>query len=150
MSDANISLAYRWFEDVWNKGRTEVIDELFPSDGVMHGLGERGGDTRGPTDFKEFFKRMRGAFPDIQVQVEDVVATEDKVAVRFRVTGTHKGDDLGIEGTNRPIELTGISLARITNGKIQECWNSWDQLGMLQQIGAIAPPKQVRLVSEAA
>jgi steroid delta-isomerase-like uncharacterized protein len=151
MSNANnISLAHRWFDEVWNKGRSEVIDELFPDNAVMHGLAEHGVETRGPTNFKEFHKRIRGAFPDLKVTVEDALAVEDKVVVRFRVNATHKGDHLGVKATNKPIEFSGTSIGEVANGKFQECWNSWDQLGVLQQIGAVTPTQQVSLAGKVA
>ena len=68
---------------------------------------------------------------------EDVFAEGDRVVVRFTAKGTHKGDLMGVAPSGKPIVVTGISIVRIAGGKIVEEWESFDQLGMMQQIGAI-------------
>ena len=136
--DDNKALIRRWFEEVWNKGRAEAIDEMFAVDGVANGLSdEKGEPLRGPEDFKPFFYKFREAFPDIEVVVEDTVAEGDKVAARCRVRGTHQGDNLGVAATQKPVEFTGIAIVRIENGKIVEAWNNFDFMSMFQQLGAI-------------
>src|SRR5690606_10596320 len=69
---------------------------------------------------------FRGAFPDLHIEVEDMVAEGDKVTARCRVRGTHRGDALGIAATNKEIDFTGITIARIKNGQLIEGWNSFD------------------------
>src|SRR4051812_41484376 len=137
MSAENVALVRRWFNEVWNDGRSETIDELLEEKAVMHGLGQQSVEVRGPDNFKNFHNTMRGAFPDVHVTLEETIDAGDKVVARFHVAATHKGDDLGIKATHKPIEFSGISIAKLENGKIVEGWNSWDQLGMLYQIGAI-------------
>ena len=128
----------RWFEEVWNKGREEVIDELFAEDGVAHGLSdESGSELRGPAEFKPFFHKFRGAFPDIQLVIEDAIAEGDKVAVRCSVRARHTGEGLGMAATNQPVAITGMSITRVKDGKIVEAWNNFDFMGLFQQIGAI-------------
>ncbi len=128
----------RWFEEVWNKGREEVIDQLFAEDGVAHGLAdESGSELRGPEGFKPFFHKFRGAFPDIQVVIEDAIAEGDKVAVRCSVRARHTGEGLGLAATNQPVAINGMCIARVKNGKIVEAWNNFDFMGLFQQIGAI-------------
>ncbi|HAF13910.1 MAG TPA: hypothetical protein DHU55_16545 [Blastocatellia bacterium] len=71
----------RWFEEVWNKGRADAIDEMFAADGVAQGLsGDPSAPLRGPAGFKLLHDQFRGAFPDIEVVVEDTIAEGDKVA----------------------------------------------------------------------
>lgn len=126
---------HRWFEEVWNKGRAEAIDELFAEEGIANGLAdERSAPLRGPAGFKPFFQRFRDAFPDIEVIVEDTVAEGDKVAARCRVRATHQGEGLGFAATNRPVEFAGISIVRIKDGKIVEAWNNFDFMSMYQQL----------------
>ena len=138
MSAENKELIHRWFEEVWNKGREDAIDEMFAEEGIANGLAdESGAPLRGPSDFKPFFRKFRSAFPDIEVTVEDTVAEGDRIAARCRVSGTHKGEGLGFAATNRPIEFTGICIVRIKDGKIIEAWNNFDFMGMFQQINAI-------------
>jgi steroid delta-isomerase-like uncharacterized protein len=134
-AEENRALIHRWFEEVWNQGRAEAIDELFAEEGVANGLAdETGAPLRGPTGFKPFFAKFRDAFPDIEVLVEDTVAEGDKVAARCRVRATHGGEGLGFAATNRPVEFTGISIVRIRDGKIVEAWNNFDFMSMFQQI----------------
>jgi steroid delta-isomerase-like uncharacterized protein len=147
MSEGNEYVIRRWFEEVWNKGREEAIDELFDEQGVAHGLTDEAGETlRGPSGYRPFFRRLREAFPDIEIVVEDTVSEGDKVAARCTVRGRHRGDALGLAATERPVEFTGICIVRVADGKIAEAWNNFDFMAMYQQLGALrldagaAPP----------
>ncbi|MCA1636484.1 MAG: ester cyclase [Acidobacteria bacterium] len=139
MSEENKALIRRWFEEVWNKGRAEAIDELFAEDGVAHGLAGDGGDgeLRGPAGFKPFFQRFRDAFPDVEVVVEDTIAEGDMVVARCSVRGRHQSDSLGFAATNQPVEFDGITIGRVRDGKIVEAWNNFDFMKMFQQCGAL-------------
>ncbi len=130
------SVMRRWFEEVWNKGREEAIDEMFAAEGVAHGLvDENGEELRGPAGFKPFFRRFREAFPDIQVTVEDCICEGDKAAARCSVRGTHGGDALGVAATNNAVEFDGLCIIRVRDGKIVEAWNNFDFARLNQQIG---------------
>lgn len=134
----NKALVRRWFEEVWNRGRAEAIDEMFAVDGVAHGLSDDPGKLlKGPADFKPFHEVFRGAFPDMEVIVEDTIAEGNKVAARCSVRGRHTGDHLGLAASNAPVEFTGLLIVRIEDGKIVEAWNNFDFLAMNKQIGAI-------------
>ncbi|MFP5264370.1 MAG: ester cyclase [Blastocatellia bacterium] len=132
------TLAHRWFDEVWNKGRAEVIDELFADDGIARGLTDvAGNDLRGPAEFKPFFHSFRAAFPDLQVTVEDTVAEGDKLAARCTVRATHAGEGIGLAATNLPVAFTGMCILRVKDGRIVEAWNNFDFMSMFQQVGAI-------------
>ena len=141
MSDAdtivNKTLVRRWFEEVWNQGREETIDELFSANGIGYGLGDTDVPLRGPREFKPFVRNLRGALPDLRMTIEDIIAADDKVTVRITVEGTHNGGQLGVAPTGRRVRIAGLVVVRIANGQIVEGWNSWDQLGLLRQIGAL-------------
>lgn len=138
MSEENKALVRRWFEEVWNKGRSEAIEEMFAADGIAHGLSDDSEKLmQGPTDFKPFHAAFRGAFPDVDIIVEDLIAEGDKVAARCSVRGKHSGDHLGVAASNAPVEFTGIAIVRIKDGKIVEAWNNFDFLRMNKQIGVI-------------
>jgi steroid delta-isomerase-like uncharacterized protein len=143
----NTALVRRWFEEVWNKGRAEAIDELFDEEGVAHGLAdESGAALRGPANFKLFHRRFREAFPDVEVSVDDAVSEGDRVAARCTVRASHQGDTLGFAATRQPVEFTGMTFARVRGGKIVEAWNNFDFMSMYRQLGALrldvaaAPP----------
>jgi steroid delta-isomerase-like uncharacterized protein len=140
MSEAedNKALVRRWFDEVWNKGRADAIDEMFARDGIAHGLSDDpASPLRGPKGFLPFHAQFREAFPDIVVVVEDQIAEGDKVAVRCSVHGKHAGDSLGFKATQAPVEFTGMTIVRIKDSKIVEAWNNFDFMKMYRQLGAI-------------
>jgi steroid delta-isomerase-like uncharacterized protein len=139
-ADENIQLMRRWFQEVWNEGRIETVHELFAPDGVARGQRGAESEIRGPEEFVKFVREIRGAFPDIKVQVEDVFGAGDKVVLRWSGTMTHTGDALGISPTGRTVRSRGITIARFADGKVVEGWDNWDQLGMLEQIGVYKQP----------
>jgi len=136
--EQNKALLQRWFDEVWNKGRVDGIAEMFAVDGIAHGLSnDVGTPLAGPDGFRPFHETFRGAFPNIEVLVEDMIAEGDKVAARCSVRGRHTGDHLGVAASNAPVEFTGITIVRVKDGKIIEAWNNFDFLKMNKQIGAI-------------
>lgn len=138
MSEENKQLIRRWFEEVWNKGRAEAIDEMIADDCVVQGLADAAGNpVRGPDEYRAFYAQFRQAFPDIIVTVEDTIAEGDLVAARCSVRGKHGGDGLGIAATQSPVEFTGITIVRWKNGKIVEAWNNFDFMTMYRQVGAL-------------
>ena len=137
MSEANKAIVRRWFEEVWNQGREETVDELFAATGIGYGLGDTEAPVHGPAEFKPFARNLRGALPDMRMVIEDIMAEGDKVTVRITLEGTHLGGQLGVAPTGRRIKVAGVVIVRIARGQIVEGWNSWDQLGLLRQIGAI-------------
>ena len=130
----------RWFDEVWNQGREATVDELFAPHGIAHGLGEEA-DVQGPAGFKVFLRNMRSAFPDLHMQVEDILVDGDQAALRVGFEGTHNGNGLGLPPTGRRVSVRGIVIVKIAGGQIVEGWNSWDQLGLLKQIGAMGDPQ---------
>jgi steroid delta-isomerase-like uncharacterized protein len=135
----NKALLRRWFEEVWNKGRADAIDELFAADGLAHGLA--GAEPlRGAAGFQPFFRTFREAFPGMEVVVEEAIAEGDLVAARCTVRAKHEGDALGFAATNRPVEFTGMCFTRWRDGQIVEAWNNFDFMAMFQQLGVAPPP----------
>ena len=137
MSAQNKALVRRWFEQVWNKGRAESIDELLSDRSVVHGLGA---DLRGPSGFKPFHAAYRDAFPDLALHIEHILADDDLVAVHWSATATHSGGGLGFAATGKPVKFSGMAFIRVEGNKLVEGWNSFDQLGLLQQIGVVTVP----------
>jgi steroid delta-isomerase-like uncharacterized protein len=137
MTETNKALVRRWFREVWNEGREATIDELFAESGVAYGLGDREAEVRGPAELKPFVRNLRGILPDLQISIQDIMAEDDKVMVRILLEGTHSGSGLGVPPSGRKIRVAGIVVIRISRGQLVEGWNSWDQLGLLRQIGAL-------------
>src|SRR5436190_23741281 len=101
MSERNVTVVRRWFEEVWNQGCEASIDELFPADGVADGLGDSEQDVHGPDEFKPFVANIRGALPDTHSSIDDLLADGDRIPVRVTLPGTHSGPCLGLPATGR-------------------------------------------------
>ncbi|MFZ0885787.1 MAG: ester cyclase [Candidatus Acidiferrales bacterium] len=124
----------RWFKEVWNEGRVQTIHDLMDESCIGIGQDQPGVEIHGPADFVALSNRLHGAFPDIKITVDDTIGADDKVVVRWSAVMTHTGDHLGIPATNRPVRITGITIAQIKDGKIIRGWDNWDQLALMQQL----------------
>jgi steroid delta-isomerase-like uncharacterized protein len=144
MSEENKAIARRALEEVFSgQGDLDVADELFAPNYVGHDPASPE-DIRGPEGVKEFASMYRNAFPDVLMSVEDQVAEGDKVVTRWIASGTHQGDMMGIAPTGNRVTVAGTSIERIVNGKIEETWDNYDALGMMEQIGAIPSPEEAQ------
>lgn len=137
MSEENKQLVRRWFEEVWNQKNASAIDRMFDSEGKSHGV-PTGAVLTGIEQFKEFHRTYVGAFPDMQFELNDVVAEGNLVAVRWTNTATHLGNELGIPATGKRVTLEGSSFLLIRNGKIFEGWNQMELLGLMQSLRSAA------------
>ena len=146
-ADENIQLLRRWFQEVWNEGRIQTVYDLLAPNAVARGQRAAEVEIRGPEQFEKFVHEIRGAFPDIQVKVEDVFGVDDKVVLRWSGIMTHTGDAPGLPASGRTVRIGGITIARFADGKIVEGWDNWDQLGMLEQIGVYKPPLVAQIVA---
>ena len=134
--EENVALMRRWFKEVWNEGRVQTIYDLMAENVIGIGQDAPGIEIRSPADFVALYNRLRGAFPNIKFTLEDIFGVDDKVVVRWSAVMTHTGDHLGIPATNKPVRITGITIAQIEKGKITRGWDNWDQLAMAQQLAA--------------
>jgi steroid delta-isomerase-like uncharacterized protein len=136
MSETNKTVVRRLFEEVWNKGNLLVTDELFAPNYVHHDSSTPDVG-RGPESEKKRATLYRTAFPDLRLTIEDIIAEGETVMARWSCRGTHKGDLSGIAPTGKQFTISGISIARIANGKMAEGWINWDALGLMQQLGVV-------------
>lgn len=131
MSEETKTVARRWFEEMWNERRDDLIDELMTPDSRGHVEGQEIAGCEG-------FRKMQGMFfsalPDVRLEVEDVIAEGDRAAVRWRATGTHGGDGFGFPATNRPVDIRGTSWLVVRDGKIVEGWDTWNLEGLLTSL----------------
>jgi steroid delta-isomerase-like uncharacterized protein len=134
--EKNKALLQRYIDEM-TRGNEEFLDEYFAADYVYHGpAGEL--NTEG---FKAMHHMMLSAFPDIKASVEDMIAVGDKVATRWKITGTHQAGLQGIPATGKKVNLTGIIISRVKDGKVVEEWEAFDQLSLMQQLGVIPVPE---------
>src|SRR2546422_11648258 len=136
MSDTNKNVVRRLFDEVWNKGYLPVADQLFAQNYSHHDSStpEFG---RGPESEKKRATVYRTAFPDLRVTIEDIIAEGETVMSRWSCRGTHKGDLSGVAPTGRPFTISGMTVARVANGKLAEGHVNWDALGLMQQLGVV-------------
>ena len=127
--------------EVFNQGNFGLIDELIAPDFVEHSVQPGVPPTR--EGFKQFAMAYRSAFPDLRDTVDDAIDGGDKIVYRLTVSGTMKGDFLGMPATGTRATWTEIHIGRITNGQLVEHWGLVDQLGMLVQLGIVPAPGQV-------
>jgi len=135
----NKALVLRFFEES-NKGKAAamaVIDELCATNIVYHGGG--GEEIRGLKDYKQSTSESYKVSPDLHFTIDDMVVEGDKVAVRFTLTGTHKGEFMGRPPTNKKLTMWGINIYRVVGGKFVEGWERADTLGSMQQLGVPTP-----------
>jgi steroid delta-isomerase-like uncharacterized protein len=115
----------------FNRGDLDVVDRHFSADAAIHDPGLEMG---GPADLRRGLAGLRTVFPDFHFSIEDVLAERDRVAIRYRGSGTHCADFLGVSPSGRWVDYTGIVILRLEQGKIAEFWAQPDQLGVLKQI----------------
>ena len=132
-TEANKALLQRVFEEGCNKHNLALFDELIP-DCVYRGPGV--GELRGEA-YRQFLASVHAAFPDGHWTIEDQVAEGDKVVTRWRFTGTHQAEIMGLAPTGKQTTISGVLIDRIVEGKIVEEWEEYDTLGMMQQLGAM-------------
>jgi steroid delta-isomerase-like uncharacterized protein len=119
-------LLKRWFEEVWNQRDATAIDRMLHPQSKVYGLTETGDPLVGPDSFKVFHSTFCGAFPDIHVEIEDIVAEGDMVAARWKATMTHLGADLGFPASGRKGVLTGMTFGVVDGDQIVGGWNETD------------------------
>lgn len=137
-AEENKVLIRRLYAEVFARWNLDVVDELIGAEFVGHEMPP--GTPPGPVGFKQFYGSLRSAFPDLRYTVDDVIAEEDKVVVRWTWRCTHKGDFMGIAATGREATVTGMAIYRIAGGKCVERWVELGLLGLMQQLGAIPAP----------
>ena len=132
--DNNASI--RRLYDLINAGDIDGLSRQFADDFVERE--ELPGIPPTKAGVVEYFRMLFAAFPDFRMDVEDVIASGDKAVARVRVTGTHKGEFLGIPATGNSVAVNVIDIIRFSDdGLAREHWGVLDQLALLQQLGAI-------------
>jgi steroid delta-isomerase-like uncharacterized protein len=134
MSRENVTLAHRWFEEVWNQRREESIDDLMLPTSVGH---METGDVRGSEEFKAVRAQFLSAIPDLHLVIEETAAEGENVVVRWSARGTHAGDGLGMPPTGSPVEIHGITWLKIRDGYLVEGWDRWNLGGLIAQLQSL-------------
>lgn len=138
MSQEQNAAALTKFAEAVNTGRYDLFDEVVAPDSIEHDPAP--GQVPGPKGYRDLFTQMRTAFPDMKVELAELVSGENAIAFAYTFTGTHKGLLMGIAPTGRHVQFRGLQISKFKDGKMVERWGSSDQLGMLQQIGVTSIP----------
>lgn len=140
MPHSNSTLLYTWFQEVWNNGNENIIDTLMTDQAIAHGVTDDKNE-RGPAAFKKFYHSFRDDFTDIQVDMHTVVAEDDFESAHCTVNAKHVK-------SGKDVHFSGICMAKITDGKIEEAWNHFDFLSLNQQLGFELKPKELELENQ--
>jgi predicted ester cyclase len=125
------TLVKRWAHEGVAKGHVEVFDDLVAADALDH---SGPAAVRGIEGFKSRTRGVHAAFTEIEVVVEDLLVDGDKIAWRWRLTGTHHGPFLGVSPTGKRVTMNGFNVQRLAGGVVVEHWSLADQLGALRQV----------------
>jgi steroid delta-isomerase-like uncharacterized protein len=131
---ANKDLARRWFEEVWNHGRESAIDELFHPQGKAYGFPDPDSVLTGAEGFKTIHRQFHNAFTNIRIDIDDLIAEGDRVAIRWTCTMIHNGDGLGFPATGKNTTFPGSSFITCRDGKLTEGRNFMDLTKMTLQL----------------
>ncbi len=129
----------RIYEEVFNQGNLDVIDELLADDFVEHEELPPG-IPQGKDAPRAFATMFRSAFPDFNMAVEEMLQDGNKVIARVRVSGTHKGELMGIPPTDKTFNVGAIDILEFRDDKIIGHWGITDTAGMMEQLGVTSPP----------
>ena len=139
MSVDNKAIARRFVDDFYNAGNLDLLHELCAPNYAVHDpAAPQGTDLE---TWKEVVRQYRLGLPDIHMVIEDLLAEDDKVAVRWTARATHTGELMGIPPTGKQATIAGMTIHRIADGKIVETWWNWDALGTMQQLGLLPTPE---------
>ncbi|MEO8286902.1 MAG: ester cyclase [Chloroflexota bacterium] len=136
-SERKMSLVRRWIEEGWNKGNTDVADDVFSSNYVQHEIVDPQNARGGIARMKRNVEVYRKAFPDLHIAIEDQFCSGDRVLTRWKATGTQKGELFGVAPNERHVTVHGMVVSRVENGRIAEEWDLQDNLRLMGQIGLI-------------
>jgi predicted ester cyclase len=141
--ETNKAVLKRFWEEVWDQGKLDVVDEIFHPNFVDHGLAP-GLTQQGPEGAKEAVMQFRTGIPDLYLKWHEMVAEGDKVMTLWEAGGTHTGPLKSGRGTipptNKKAVVWGFTINGLEDGKIKDAWDNFDMMGMLQQIGVIPSP----------
>jgi steroid delta-isomerase-like uncharacterized protein len=134
----NKAFVRRLYEEVWNKRRLEVVDELISPSHALNDPIASDSQT-GPELYKRRVVDLTTSFPDLRFTIEEMISEEGKLVVAWIISGTHKGEFMDIPASGRKVFVEGITIHHIANGKILDSYARWDALGLMRQLGLASP-----------
>jgi steroid delta-isomerase-like uncharacterized protein len=138
-ADENKAIVRHFLEEFFNQGNWALADELFSPTFINHDPAAP--QARDREGLVRYFQGNHAGFPDGHTTADDIIAEGDKVVKRWTFRGTHSGEWSGMPPSGKQVTMTGFSMYRIDDGKIQEIWWNYDTLGLLQQLGVVPTPE---------
>lgn len=132
--DGNEATAHRWHLEAIQQGKPELVSEIMTPDVVVHVNGQ---EFRGTDQARALAQGLKTAFPEARITHHDAFAGGNRVAIRWSTDATHGGDYFGVPASGQPVHLEGLDWFEMRDGKIAQAWIAFDNLGVMQQIGAI-------------
>ena len=130
-------VAVRWFEEVWNNGRLEAIDELATPDAKSYGFPQPESVlTR--DEFRQYVLEFRESFTHIHISADETVTEGDRIAVRWTGTMKHTGSGLGFAPTGKVVNVHGMSFLHLRDGRISAGWNALDLGSVVMFLSALS------------
>ena len=137
----NKVLVRRFIDEVFIKGNPDAVDKLVTTDFTPHSWGKM---PSGIEPLKQAIRRVHAGLTDASFKIEDMIAEEDRIAVRVTAHGTHTGEFMGMPATGKAYTISETHIFHVRDGKIAEHWRDADMLGMMQQLGASSPSKTTK------
>ncbi len=134
-TDANKALVRRFVQEIFAEGRPEAVDELVAADFVSHTFGIT---DDGIAKLKAASQRVHASLTDVRFDVEDMVAEDDRVAVRLTASGTATADFMGMPAAGKSYRIGEMHFFRVREGKVAEHWHQYDAAGQMKQLGGEA------------
>jgi steroid delta-isomerase-like uncharacterized protein len=125
----------RYYKELWNQWWYDLIPELLSPEIVFRG--SLGVDVRGHEGFRGYMQTVQRAFPDFHNTIEQVIAQNERIAVRLTYRGTHSGPLFGHPATGKRVEYSGIALFRVADTVIREGFVLGDTVALWKQIGVL-------------
>jgi len=132
----NKQIVQRYFAEVWNSGKLEVLDELLDPQYINH-TPSTPNPPSGPAGLKPIVAAIRKAFPDLHYEIKDLIVNDSMAVARVIMTGTQTGDLFGQLPTGKKIAVNQINIEKIHHGKIVEHWRVTDELTLMKQLGVV-------------
>ena len=127
-TEVNKAIVRRYVEEVWTKRNPGALEEFYPSHDLVEQEGPAEQGLPSLNDAIEYVRQVQTAFPDLSVTIEDMIAEEDRVAVRTAWRGTYEGEPIGgIDPTNQTVTASGNVIWRIVEGKVVHIWGTQDE-----------------------
>jgi steroid delta-isomerase-like uncharacterized protein len=137
-AEENKVVVRRFIDEVFVKGNADAVDKLVTHDFTPHSWGTM---PPGVEPLKQATRRVHAGLTGVSMKIEDMIAEDDKVAVRLTAHGTHQGEFMGLPASGKTYTISETHIFHLRDGKIAEHWRDADMLGMMGQLGALPQPK---------